>query len=681
MNHVIELMKNILKKNKRILAFLMILYKYKRKNKSILKTVIYGIKGIFLVYIPSLKQSRGEQIKKLFYKVKIKEGNTEFVYNLDAFKLLYTEGYAIENTTIDYQIPLEKSLEEMKQENDNREKNDYQKSQQHLLIGIEALLEKEIKAVKNGRKKNKQEILNYLENIKNKKAQGFAEALQRILFYNQLLWQTGHPLNGLGRLDKILYPYYEREMKGGKINKEKAEKLIDEFLKTLHENYWLKSNSLLGDTGQIIILGGKEQNGDYFCNDLTYLFIKEIKKLQIPDPKILLRVANNIPRDLMEISIDCIKTGIGCPLFSNDEVIVPKLIDFGYSIEDSYNYVTAACWEPLVAGKSFDQNNMKTIVFIEPFNKMLNEEDLEKLTDLTKLMQTYKNYLQAYINEIFEELETRTLEKDPLISLFIPNCNKKGIDISDGGAVYNNYGATSVSLANTVNSIMNINQLVWKDKKYTLYELNQARKDNFEKEEKILETLKKQKLRYGKEDEQVIQIANEITKWVNEILEKRKNHLGGKLKFGLSAPSYIDAAKNIEASLDGRKAEEPFIVHISSDIPANPYTELIQFASKLDYTGNRFNGNVVDFMITPSFMENNLEKFTDFLILSIEVGFFQMQMNVVSSETLIKAKENPEAFPNLIVRVWGFSAYFNDLPEEYKNVLIERALKNESKSY
>ena len=80
-------------------------------------------------------------------------------------------------------------------------------------------------------------------------------------------------------------------------------------------------------------------------------------------------------------------------------------------------------------------------------------------------------------------------------------------------------------------------------------------------------------------------------------------------------------------------------------------------------------------------MENNFEKFTDFLILSIDVGFFQMQMNVVSSETLIKAKEHPEDFPNLIVRVWGFSAYFNDLPEEYKNVLIERALKNEGKTY
>ena len=86
-------------------------------------------------------------------------------------------------------------------------------------------------------------------------------------------------------------------------------------------------------------------------------------------------------------------------------------------------------------------------------------------------------------------------------------------------------------------------------------------------------------------------------------------------------------------------------------------------------------------MISPDFMTNHFEKIVDFLMSSIKIGFFQMQMNVVSSETLIKAKENPEEYSNLIVRVWGFSAYFNELPEEYQNLLIERALKSEGKSY
>ena len=142
----------------------------------------------------------------------------------------------------------------------------------------------------------------------------------------------------------------------------------------------------------------------------------------------------------------------------------------------------------------------------------------------------------------------------------------------------------------------------------------------------------------------------------------------------MSAPSYISAGSEISASFDGRKDGEPFSTHISSDSNED-YTELMQFASKLDYSGCKFNGNVVDLMASPNFIVDNFEKFTDFLKISADLGYFQMQMNVVDSKTLIEAKENPNLHPNLIVRVWGFSAYFNDLPIDYKDLLIERALK------
>lgn len=191
--------------------------------------------------------------------------------------------------------------------------------------------------------------------------------------------------------------------------------------------------------------------------------------------------------------------------------------------------------------------------------------------------------------------------------------------------------------------------------------------------------LKNQKIKYGTDSEEVIEISNEIIKYATKILDQNKNPLGGKYKFGLSAPTYIDESVNFPASFDGRKKGEPFGVHISSDL-SNGYTELIQFASKLDYGENRFNGNVVDFIVSPIFIENNFSKFVDFLLLSVKSGFFEMQMNVVSSKKLIEARKNPDKFPNLIVRVWGFSAYFRDLPDEYKDYLIERALKSESNS-
>ena len=154
--------------------------------------------------------------------------------------------------------------------------------------------------------------------------------------------------------------------------------------------------------------------------------------------------------------------------------------------------------------------------------------------------------------------------------------------------------------------------------------------------------------------------------------------MGGKVKSGLSSPNYIAQGSNTDSTFDGRKDGEPLSVHISAtDTVA--YTELVSFASQLHYKGGASNGNVVDFFVTPDFIKSNFDKFKLFIKMSIIKGFFQMQMNVVSSETLQKAKANPDKYPNLIVRVWGFSAYFKDLPEEYQDVLLKRALLNEGK--
>ena len=103
----------------------------------------------------------------------------------------------------------------------------------------------------------------------------------------------------------------------------------------------------------------------------------------------------------------------------------------------------------------------------------------------------------------------------------------------------------------------------------------------------------------------------------------------------------------------------------------------MNFASQLKYDRSRFNGNVVDIVTSPDFISNNFDKMTNLLIAGIDAGFFEMQMNVVSSKMLIEARECPEKFPNLIVRVWGFSAYFKDLPDDYKDLIIERTIKSE----
>ena len=405
--------------------------------------------------------------------------------------------------------------------------------------------------------------------------------------------------------------------------------------------------------------------------------MQALKELNIPDPKLILRYSDQIPDDLMQLAIKTMATGVGSPLISNDMLVIQNLINFGYDEKHAYNYVVSACWEPAPVGKGLELNNVGSLAFLIPLNELLDREDLNKFTSFEEFVQEYKNYLLKYVNNLLDEINSKNWETDPLLSLFIDDCNINRLDFSNGGAIYNNYGLTSVSLSNTINSLYNIKKLVFEDNKYLLSELNAFRENNFE-DENILKELKSQ-LKFGMDNEEILTLTNDITKFTSDIFASKTNKFGHKFKFGLSAPSYVSQSPNVKASLDGRHDFEPFNVHISLE-DNKDYTELMRFASKLDYTVNRFNGNVVDFMVSPDFINKNFDKFVDFIKLSLEMGVFQMQLNVVDSKMLIDAQKNPENYPNLIVRVWGFSTYFKDLPRNYQDVLIKRALKHEGKN-
>ena len=191
-----------------------------------------------------------------------------------------------------------------------------------------------------------------MKRLKDCPAEHFEEAIQRMLFVNQMFWQTDHRLTGLGAWDTYLYPFYEKDLAEGYLDREGVREILRDLYRTLHDYYEYKSNILMGDTGQIFVLGKSDLEGNYLCNDLTYLFIEAMKDVQLSDPKCLLRVNKNTPRDLIELALESIATGLGAPLLANDDVIIPELIEFGIEPTDACEYTTSACWEPLIGGKS-----------------------------------------------------------------------------------------------------------------------------------------------------------------------------------------------------------------------------------------------------------------------------------------------------------------------------------------
>lgn len=671
--------------------------KLTRKFSSSTDASSYLAKNMHKFYVSSSKFNKGIQIKNLFRKVDIDIYGDGFIYFLDEFRNFNLDGQMIDGITIDYSRILDYSIYDYNEMYFNHRDgyrmklysdSDFVRNQQDMLDGVEVLIYRIIKEIKNSNRKDKTKYARFFEGMLDEKAKHFEEAMQRILYFNQLLWQTGHTHVGLGRLDKLLEDYYFDDINNGILSQEEAYELIKSFLKTIHSYYWYKSDEFLGDTGQIIVLGGKfyDEYGEYyFYNDLTYMFIQAINELQLPDPKIVLRVSNETPRDLIELSLETINTGIGSPLFSNDEIIIDKLIEFGYDEEDAKNYIVSNCFGPSTWSNGLEQNNIGLISFLKPLNKFFDSETeqfLANINSFDELMNSYKYHLKREVESLIQTLDNIGWNEDPLLSLVINDCNENGLDISKGGAKYNHYGITTVGLSNTVNNLYNIKSLVFDDKIYELNELNEMRKKNFKKDnhQDAFKLLKSLNPCFGNDDEEILSLSNEIIQFLEDCLKDYTNKFGGKIKFGLCSPNCISEGEKISTSFDGRLEGKPLSVNISLDSNQD-FAEILSFASKLDYGGCKINGNVVDLIFPPDFIKNHMGEFTDLIYSNIKSGFFQMQMNVLSSKTLIEAKESPEEYPDLIVIVWGFSAYFNDLSEEHQDFLIERALKNECKLF
>ena len=497
--------------------------------------------------------------------------------------------------------------------------------------------------------------------------QSLVEAIQKILFYNGLLWQVGHRHVGLGRMDLVLYPYYKKDVEANRLNYEQAKGLLKEMCLLLGKDSPMKSLNLIGDSGQYIILGGVDKNGKNTDNELTRMFLELFEELRIPDPKLIFRVNEETPMDTWKRSIRCLANGCGSPLFMNETLIMENMVKFGYRNEDVWNVGTSACWEPLIIGKSSDQNNpFISILACNALKKALTE--MEDELDYGGLLQLVKRNLAEETRSVVD----KDYDYSPIMSLFNESCIRSGKDFAHQGSDYMYQGAQLLGLPNLVNSLLNIKKYVYEQGLVSLGICREIVQTDYENHLDIKQLFKSANdKKFGLCDEYVLRLSQELIGTVSETIGKLTAN-GYNVKFGLSSPSYISRGKVASATLDGRNAGEPFAVHISPLSSTIDIAEVLDFASSLSYPVNCLNGNVVDYVIPPVYL-NNSDKLVPILRDAFKKGLYQLQLNVYDRATLIDAKLHPEKYPTLVVRVWGFSAYFNDLPEEYKDNLIARA--------
>ena len=653
-------------------------YKFDTNKLSLIKQIATAYINIHPIYKKHATRSVGSDTKALLETIDIViSENSRFIYFIDTNKTIAVQGNIVSNFTLPYDKIIHGSFTSLIIAAEGND--EYGLEARMIYEGVAELVNRITDCILHSsfHEPFRTKRLHDFSRMLNTPAEHFDEALQRILFFNQILWQTRHRLNGLGRLDMILDDLYTADISSGYLTKTEASQTVADFLTQLSRYADYKSDALKGDIGQIIILGGKKADGGYFCNELTEIFLEEQSNLGKPDPKTILRVADNTPQPLLDLAVKCLLSMTGSPLFSNDEVVIPALSDFGVPTEEAFQYCTSACWEPLIVGKSMAQNNIAVFDFFPALDYILNQSESKTGSSFEALVNSYIECNKEMFSSFLKNLNEIKWAKDPLVSLFTDGCSEKRKDISEGGAKYCNYGVTTVALSNVVDSLLNLKELVFDSKQYTLSDINRLRNGNFSGDLKLFSQLQINK-HYGRDDSDAISLTLKITASLAELIKSYKNPLGGTVKLGLSSPGYNMLSRNTPADLSGRKAGMPYNTHISCMNAG--YTEVVNFAGQLNYKDQWFNGNVVDFFTPAHMIGDNTEKFALFLRGAIKVGFFQMQMNLMDSKTLIDAKSHPENYTGLIVRVWGFSAYFNDLPESYKNLLIERALAAEKNS-
>ena len=521
------------------------------------------------------------------------------------------------------------------------------------------------------------EIAATLAQVPRKGARTFHEALQSLRVLHYAMWCEGEYHCGLGRIDQYLYPYYEADIKAGRLTDETALEELEEFFVACNRDSDLYIGIQQGDNGQSVMLGGVTRDGKPAFNALSRLCLKACGELKLVDPKINLRVDKTTPLEIYELGTELTAKGLGFPQYANDDVVIPALQRWGYELEDARDYSVAACWEFLVPGCGMDINNIDAVSFVGALDATLRI--------LTQRHRDTEAFYEDVEREFFDEVQRRAdalVEKyrhveilpGPFVSVISTGCVEKARDICRG-AKYNNFGIHGTGIAVAVDSLASVRELVFEKRLVSLPELVKLLDTDFDGRPDVLAAAKAAP-KMGNADPKVDDIAKRVIGFWGHAFDGKKNDRGGMFRPGTgSAMYYIWHARDVPASPDGRLKGEPLSANWAPalDAPVKGPVSVVRSFTEPDL-GLVCNGGPLTIEIHDSAfsMPDGVEKVAHLVKFFIERGGHQMQINTINRDTLLDAQKHPERHRHLIVRVWGWSGYFIELDKEYQDQIIKR---------
>ncbi len=535
--------------------------------------------------------------------------------------------------------------------------------------------------------------------VPKKGARTLAEAIQSI-FFAQIAINLESLDNSVcpGRMDHYLYPFYQKEIKSGTLTREKAKELISAFSVKMSEIVPVFSRRITRFhggmfNGQVVTVGGQHRDGTDATNELSYIFLEVMDELRMRQPNYHARINKKSPRRYVDAVTKILAAGSNSPALYNDEVIVETMTKHGYSIQDARDFTAVGCVEPVSQGSSFSSTD--AAIFNVPlmlelalnsgrrFGSLIRSgvrtKPVARMTSMDDVMDAFRAQLSHGLARLIEdlravELANRRFHPTPLTSALLRGCLESGSCSTAGGALYNFSGIQCVGPADTGDSLFAIERAVFVDKKMTLTRLVGLLKGNLadERARVYLRSLPK----FGNDMRDVDRWTDTVVRTFTDTLGGWTNTRGGNYVTGLYSVTAHHYFGQVTGALpNGHRKGEYFASGIS---PANGAdrkgpTALLNSVNRIDFTeiANGINLNV-KFDGSTLAGKKGQEILGGVLKTYFDGGGMQIQTNVIDAEVLRAAKKDPSSYPNLLVRVSGYSAYFHDLVPEMQDEIIER---------
>jgi formate C-acetyltransferase len=508
-------------------------------------------------------------------------------------------------------------------------------------------------------------------------------------------WDSFNP----GRLDQHLFPVYKKEIEAGTLSTDELYDLLGCF--------WVKFNNhpsppKIGVTASesntytdfcLINLGGVKSDGTDAVNEMSYILLDVIKEMRILQPSSMVQISRKSPDRFIYKALDIIRTGFGQPSCFNTEAIIQELLRQGKNIIDARNGGASGCVETGAFGTEaywltgyFNLTKILELTLNNGYDNLTGKQvglqtgysfDYKTFDDLIEAFRTQVKYfadIKIRGNNVIEKTFSKYLPV-PFLSLLVEDCISNGKDYNSGGARYNTSYIQGVGLGSITDILTSVRYNIYDKKNYTWAELNQAIGADFNRFEQVRYDLIYNTPKYGNDDDYADQQAVTVFEIYYDAVNGRPSTRGGVHRINmLPTTSHVYFGSVTGATADGRKAFTPLSEGISPSqgVDSQGPTAVIKSASKIDHL--RTGGTLLNQKFSPQFFEDedSYSCLTSLIRSYFSLDGHHIQFNVVNAETLRDAQKHPELYRDLIVRVAGYSDYFNDLGEDLQNEIILR---------